>query len=94
MRKKEFCSEIAKELQCSTKEANAYFDGIVRVMQRKFERGESVKFPGLFIVSVIDVPEMVRHSGVTDTYVCPAHKRLHFTVSDKIKDYFFGRDNK
>lgn len=88
---KDFYVEVANESKCTQKSVKAVFEGILSVMKRNFEKGESVKFPGVCTIAVTDVPEKVRNFGLRKNYLCPAHKKLRIKTAEKMKDILYGR---
>lgn len=81
MFKKDFVWEISRKADCSQRIVRKVFNGMIDVMEENLLKGEEIRFPGIFTIEVVDVPDVVKYSGLkNETYVCPAHKRLRFKV--------------
>lgn len=94
MHKKDFFWEIGQKSGCSQRVVRLVVDNMIDVMKENLLKNEIIRFPGLFSVNAIDVPETVRHSGFKETYIMPQHKKLRFTISEKFKAELLGKTPK
>lgn len=90
MNKSDFYYEVSREARCTQKMVRIVFEGMLEVMKRSFEKGDTIKFPGVFTVSVVEMPERVWDSGLKKNCYSPPHKRLKFRVSPKMRPLLYG----
>lgn len=92
MYKRDFFWEIGQKSGCSQRIVRLVFDGMVEVMKENLLKGEDIRFPGIFCVSVVTTPERVKYSGLTGKkHILPPRKKLRFTVVKPFKDTLAGK---
>lgn len=85
--KKEFINRMAKNNRLTKCSCRKYLDLIFNTLFELLDKGEKIKFHGLFNAEIEMSPERpARNPKNGEPFIVPEHRRLKITVSKSIKD--------